>query len=730
MDKNKKRRLMGTLAFLCVCVMLGACGGQSEDPTPEELPTMPPSQPETPVSTADPTPAGGADTPLIPGAGTHLVTGPDGPEGLMIAFDGDGILHLVWGDKRRGFSHKQMAQEGAWSEAEILTGDFETLFNLVDLIRDPSGQMCVFFDAATVSIQPGTAGLYMRCLVQGQWSPTGDLRARGSRAYKPAFALDGTLQAVYSAGGAHNAVQFADINLSGDEGTVIHHELAVDKGGRYHVMWQRSAGGTHYLEHRYSNDGGQTWSEIERFTDMPLLITLSLIADGQGVHVVGWAGTAGVFYKRWTPAGGWGSVVEVAGETAGGAWGDAAVGPHGLVHIVWGDGSEIKHYVRQLSDGSWSHPQLITSAKIDGARIAIDDRGVRHFVWEGEDGGLDYAAAPVTLLTIETFRAGEPVTIRIDDTVYLCEDDLPYSIVQVTGSGERPVMLQHSCIGFAGTGVDRYCENGQIKTVIVRTCSDAVFCEETRLSEAFTWDQQEYVEISETCAGEPIRREARQQVPEGKYEVTVSYWQDDHVVTGVIKEFMITSNELNPAELTGATVEEAVSRLLEAWVTAPHRIEHIEVLEDDGARSSVKVVAHFRTSADPGWTMREATVECQKREGGWLCEEPFSFQALPQQVIPVFEYPSNNGVIGYDGSFLFKVQPIAGAEEYQWVFIQNGMTVWDTLRDEEGPAGNAYGIHPGTEAHSKFAAGGVEVWVRARINGEWTYAGIITIELR
>ena len=148
--------------------------------------------------------------------------------------------------------------------------------------------------------------------------------------------------------------------------------------------------------------------------------------------------------------------------------------------------------------------------------------------------------------TIETYKQGEPITFLINDTVYVCTDQLPYSIVQITESGEREVMLEHSCVGIVGTGADQYCENGQIKTEFVGTCSDAILCEEQSIRETITWDQQEYVEISEECAGETIRREIRQQVPAGRYQVVVRDMQNDQVTNRAIKELIIVSNESAP----------------------------------------------------------------------------------------------------------------------------------------------------------------------------------------
>ncbi len=102
----------------------------------------------------------------------------------------------------------------------------------------------------------------------------------------------------------------------------------------------------------------------------------------------------------------------------------------------------------------------------------------------------------------------------------------------------------------------------------------------------------------------------------------------------------------------------------------------------------------------------------------------------PEPIVPVFDYPVDGQVLDYEGSYLFRVQPIPAAEGFLWGFFQNGVMVWENYRDEGVLSGNEYGIHPGTLAHSKFVPGPVEVWVRASINGQWTDAAVITIHLR
>src|SRR2546430_9231053 len=50
-------------------------------------------------------------------------------------------------------------------------------------------------------------------------------------------------------------------------------------------------------------------------------------------------------------------------------------------------------------------------------------------------------------------------------------------------------------------------------------------------------------------------------------------------------------------------------------------------------------------------------------------------------------------------------------------------------RNERKLSGTEYGIQPGTAAHKKFVKGNLEVWVRGLVNGKWTKATIITIDL-
>ena len=97
-----------------------------------------------------------------------------------------------------------------------------------------------------------------------------------------------------------------------------------------------------------------------------------------------------------------------------------------------------------------------------------------------------------------------------------------------------------------------------------------------------------------------------------------------------------------------------------------------------------------------------------------------------------FVSPVNGQEIDYVHTYWFQVTDIVGAQGYQWTFSQNGVVVWDNLRDEFGlTAGGTYAIPQGSPAHARFSPGEVEVAVRALMVGDYyTDATVITIILR
>jgi hypothetical protein len=107
---------------------------------------------------------------------------------------------------------------------------------------------------------------------------------------------------------------------------------------------------------------------------------------------------------------------------------------------------------------------------------------------------------------------------------------------------------------------------------------------------------------------------------------------------------------------------------------------------------------------------------------------PWGPDHLPDPI--VFEYPLDGQALDYEGDYSFKVLDIPGADGYLWRFSQNGVVVWENLRDEMGlTAGGTYAILQGSVAHSRFVPGPVEVSVQALMAGEQYYSETTTITI-
>jgi hypothetical protein len=147
---------------------------------------------------------------------------------------------------------------------------------------------------------------------------------------------------------------------------------------------------------------------------------------------------------------------------------------------------------------------------------------------------------PVITPTREEIRMGEPIKFTVKDTFPLfCTDQDQFSIRQIFDTGYRAIQLEHSCLGIFGSGVDEYCENGKIVRNYIGNCSDAFSCVENyTVNYEFSWDQQEYVMVTEKCEGIAIHRESKQQVSAGEYQVIVN--------NKIIREFIIVQNDPKP----------------------------------------------------------------------------------------------------------------------------------------------------------------------------------------
>ncbi|NJN98700.1 MAG: hypothetical protein HC875_33720 [Anaerolineales bacterium] len=288
---------------------------------------------------------------------------------------------------------------GDWSEAVNLSEGFDLISVLPPkLVRRPDGSVCAFWHGARVSRDPATIGLYMRCRSGEGWSEAEQVEARQVTArYDPKFTAAGALVSLYEV--PPSSLKLADTELADGFKTVNGAALAVDQAGAFHAVWVRQ-GDPFSLEHRLSSDGGQSWSDPASLTDEATKPNgpFNLLADEQGnVHLV-WAGFGKIFYRRWTPADGWGEVSELTGGQPGSGSTSLglAVDSQGLAHVAW-QGQNLS-YVQQQPDGRWSAPQILAEALNSGPgpKVAVDAEGRRHFVWQVEDDAVDlyYATLP------------------------------------------------------------------------------------------------------------------------------------------------------------------------------------------------------------------------------------------------------------------------------------------------------------------------------------------------
>ena len=97
---------------------------------------------------------------------------------------------------------------------------------------------------------------------------------------------------------------------------------------------------------------------------------------------------------------------------------------------------------------------------------------------------------------------------------------------------------------------------------------------------------------------------------------------------------------------------------------------------------------------------------------------------------PIFETPQNGQTLDFNSDWYFRVRPMTNAGGYLWGFFQDGEAVWENLTNEGVLSGNEYTIYVGSDAHSRFTPGSVEVWVRAWVNGAWTEPSVLTVNVQ
>jgi hypothetical protein len=315
-----------------------------------------------------------------------------------IKFDNQGNLYIFW-IQDGSLMHQMLPPHGNWSSAENLSGEVETLFHISDTKSVPCGQMCVFFEAATLSANPNTLGLYWRCKVAGEWSGLSEIYPHseapsGRSPHAPDCGGGGCVKVLHSSG--NTPVYFGDTPLSSAEGTIHGLEFVIGEDHTHHALWQRLVDQNYLIEHRTSEDGGKTWAEVEVLKDLSSIFsTLKMNPGVNGdLHLVGWAGAEGLFYKHWSTESGWGAAERINGDFPSGSVGDLGVDADGWVHATWVDGNGEPYLVQGAHETGWEQPVPLSIDQAEVIRIAINNDGSRHFVWIAEGGGIYYGAVP------------------------------------------------------------------------------------------------------------------------------------------------------------------------------------------------------------------------------------------------------------------------------------------------------------------------------------------------
>jgi hypothetical protein len=263
----------------------------------------------------------------------------------------------------------------------------------VQLRKRPDGAICVFYLVADL------LQYNQRCLVDDTWdTPQTVFPATGiKRELQPAFAPDGAVHLIYLDGAAD--IFSGDQELSGLADTSMTPRLAIDTTGRLHAVYF-TQDETYTIEHRWSDDGGQTWAEAESVATLAAgipVIALQAGADGN-IHLA-WSTGSEIDYRRWTPAG-WEPTVTVDAANGRPDCNNIAldIDSAGQPHIAWQTYAGVS-YAYQQADNTWavSAPILAENCKFSRVpALAVGRDGLAHLIYSlGTDAqDLFYAAIP------------------------------------------------------------------------------------------------------------------------------------------------------------------------------------------------------------------------------------------------------------------------------------------------------------------------------------------------
>jgi hypothetical protein len=108
-----------------------------------------------------------------------------------------------------------------------------------------------------------------------------------------------------------------------------------------------------------------------------------------------------------------------------------------------------------------------------------------------------------------------------------------------------------------------------------------------------------------------------------------------------------------------------------------------------------------------------------------------SASAAMEVQAPSMVYPQQGQTVGLAGSYMFKVAKTWGSQGTLCSLWQNGVAIWENYANDGvlGQNGEC-AIHPDHPLHRQFKAGTAHFMARDLVNGQWTDAREIDIQLR
>lgn len=312
-----------------------------------------------------------------------------------VVIDGGGGVHLIWWDNAviEGRVAHAVVDESAVGEPEDISDAMAVFTAETSVLVSPAGEVCAFFDGWLDEQDLSTRGYYVRCLSGATWTPPERVTSQGTTStFDPAFEADGAPLAVATT--PISSITFEGLELSEDDDGTLQAQLEIDGSGAYHVVWEELGTTANEIDHRFSTDGGSTWSPIEAFGVTVLGEPPALIAGADGsVHML-YQDTAGVIDRAWTSAGGWGA--PTTGSQCGGLVAFAlGPGDRPVAACASIDGVQLSI----LSGGVWSGLETVeTSSDVPATEIAlaVGADGARHVAWvtATDPVELRYAVVP------------------------------------------------------------------------------------------------------------------------------------------------------------------------------------------------------------------------------------------------------------------------------------------------------------------------------------------------